>query len=624
MGGVCAVKGQNAERVVSEMCRRLKHRGPDDEGVYAPRENLAFGHRALFVQDSFGVRQPLSSENGTLWVTFDGVIYNFKQLKSELEKKNHEFRSRSSAELLIHAYEEEGPNCLRGFNGDFAFCLWDSEKELLFLARDKLGIRPLYYCSVGDSGRFLVSSEIKAFFVDPLVPRKPNRRMVCEYLLRGHHVHTGDTFFEGIKELLPAHYILLDQDGVRVQGYWNPMQSSSADAVKGEESADYSSRFLELFRDAVKIRIPESALIGAFLSGGIDSSSVACLIDRVLKADFSGGGDTREILFSAAYPNTGSDERMYAEEVARALDGRIEYSYPSVSGQLDDIRRFVYYVDEPVSVFNYYVYWCLARAARSKVRVTFSGQGPDEILGGHNEERFVYYKELWRRKKIASLLMELIGTLPNRQMHGALIDYAFGELLNLNGKRKLAIEQFFAPEVAAAIVPSETLNVDESMNEFLFKGVTRTLELDHLQFGDRASSAFSIETRYPFLDYRIVEYAFRLPGSQKIKNGWTKYMMRKAMKGIIPEAVRRKRWKLGTPIPLRWLVDLEKEIKAVFRSRKFRDRGYFNQQAVLSIYNRFCRGKMDRFEKMFDVDVFWRILNLELWFEVFFDRQNEV
>jgi asparagine synthase (glutamine-hydrolysing) len=623
MGGICAVKGENAEYIAKEMCRRLEHRGPDDEGVYAPIENLALGNRALFVQDSSRVHQPLSSEDGTLWVTFEGVIYNFEQLKSKLEK-NHEFRSRSSAELVIHAYEEEGLDCLREFNGDFAFCLWDSKKELLFSARDKIGIRPLYYCSLGDSGRFLVSSEIKAFFVDPLVPRKPNGRMVYEYLLKGPHAHTGDTFFEGIKELLPAHYMLLDQNDIKVKEYWSPMPSSRVEAVEDEKRADYASRFLELFRDAVKIRIPESPLIGAFLSGGIDSSSVACLVDRVLKSGFSGNGGTRQILFSAGYPNTEADERAYAEEVARALNGRIDYLYPSVSGQWDDIRRFVYYMDEPVPVFNYYVYWCLARAASSKVRVTFSGQGPDEVLGGHSEERFVYYRELWRRKKIASLLMEFIGTLPQHKIYGMFSDYDFRGLLNLDGERKSTVERFFAPEFAAAIAPGETLNVDESLNEFLFNEVTRTLEVDHLQFGDRASAAFSVETRYPLLDYRLVEYVFRLPASQKIKNGWTKYVMRNAMKGIVPEVIRKKRWKLGTPVPLAWLVNLEKEIKEVFGSKKFRDRGYFNQPAILDVYDRFCRGKMDRFEKRLFTDVFWRILNVELWFEVFFDQQNEV
>jgi asparagine synthase (glutamine-hydrolysing) len=600
------------------MCQYLKHRGPDYEEVSAPGENIALGHRALFVEDSGREHQPLSSEDETVWVTFDGTIYNFEQLEKKLER-NHEFRSRSSAELVIHAYEEEGLNCVREFNGDFAFCLWDSKKRLLFSARDKIGIRPLYYYNNGYSDRFLISSEIKALLVDPLVPRKPNKRIIYEYLLNGPQCHTGDTFFEGIKELLPAHFVLVNQNGVEVQRYWSPLQSSRTGTAEDENCADYACRFLELFRDSVKIRIPENPVIGTFLSGGIDSSSVACLTDRILRMDSSGSSKTRQELFSAVYPNTEADEKAYAEEVARAVNCRINYLQPSVSGQWDDIKKFVYYMDEPVPVFNYYAYWCLSRAASSRVRVAFSGQGPDEILGGHAEERIAYFKELWKRKKIPRLFVELIGSLTQYKI-SKILAYDIRGLLFRNGKSKSAMKKLFARELAGAIVPDETLNNGESLNEFLFKEVTQTLLLDHLQFGDRASAAFSTETRYPFLDCRIVEFVFKLPPSQKIKNGWTKYVLREAMKGIIPEAIRKRRKKLGTPIPLeKWLIDLEKEIKANFGSRKFRERGYFNQPAVLDMYDRFCRGKMNRFDKTLYADVFWRILNLELWFEVFFD-----
>ena len=623
LGGICAVKGNNAENIVKEMCRRLEHRGPDYERAYAPSKSIALGHRALFIQESHRAHQPLSNEDETVWITFDGAIYNIELLAKKLGK-GLEFRSMSSAELVIHAYEEVGLSCLGEFNGDFAFCLWDSKKKLLFLARDKLGVKPLYYCHFDDSNRFLASSEIKAFFADPLVPRKPNNKVIHEYLLKGTRGHKGDTFFEGIKELLPAHYVLVNQNNVTVQEYWSPINSSRSTAVKDEKSHDYSSRFLELLRDSIRIRIPEDCLIGTFLSGGLDSSSVACLTDRVLKSDFSGDTRAHQVLLSAVYPNTMADEKAYADEVAHAVNGKIDYLYPSVAGQWDDITRFVYHMDEPVPVVNYYVYWCVSRAARSKVRVTFSGQGPDETLGGHGEERFVYYRELWKRKKLLPLLKELIATLPQHKIYKTFSDIDFSALLNLNENRELTVEQFFTPEFAAANVPHETLHTVESLNDLLLNEVTQTLLLDHLQFGDRTSAAFSVEMRYPFLDYRLVEYMFSLPASQRIRNGWTKYILRSAMKGILPEAIRKRRGKLGTPVPLEWLVHLEKEIREIFGSRKFRDRGYFNQQAVLGLYDRFCNGAMNRFEKMFYNDVIWRILNLELWFEVFFDQQSKV
>jgi asparagine synthase (glutamine-hydrolysing) len=628
LGGICAVKGNNAENIVKEMCRCLEHRGPDDEGEYAPSKNIALGHRALFIQESPRAHQPLSNEDETIWITFDGAIYNFEPLKRKLEK-NHEFRSMSSAELVIHAYEEEGIDCLRKLNGDFAFCLWDSKKRLLFSARDKIGIKPLYYCNTGDSNRFLASSEIKALFVDPLVPRKPNKHKIYEYLLKGSQQHTGDTFFEGIQELLPAHYILVGQNDFRVRRYWSLQQSSRTNTMKEEKRVDYSARFLELFRDAVKIRIPIGSSVGVFLSGGIDSASLTCLLDRVLESDSSQIDNNLLELFSAVYPNTEADEKAYADEVARIVNGRMNYVHPSVSGQWADIKQFVYYMDEPTPVFNYYVYWCLCRVARSKVRVVLNGMGSDAILGVHDKKRFTYYKELWRTKKIVTLLAELIGTLPQHKIYNSFKDYDFKSLFGLSweDKYKASIRQFFSPEFAAIIDPSELKDEDESSNVFLSSETFQSRLIELVQFLDRASSTFSIKSRYPFLDYRIVQFAFTLPTNQKIKNGLNKYILRNSMKGIIPEAIRKRRDKLGTPVPLEWLVNLEKEIRAIFESRKFRNRGYFNQPAILDMYDHFCKGKMNHFEKKMYADVFnvfWRILNLELWFEVFFDSQNEV
>jgi len=623
VAGVCAVFGDNAEYVARQMRSHLKHRGPDDEGLCAPHENVALGHTALFIDDSAKVNQPLSSEDEAIWVTFDGTIYNLEQLKKKLEK-NHKFHSNSSAELVVHAYEEEGINCVREFNGDFAFCLWASETELLFSARDKIGVKPLYYCRDSGSNSFLIASEIKALLADNNVPRKPNKRVIYEYLLNGPHAHTGDTFFEGIQELLPAHCILVTQDGVRLQKYWSPLTFSKKSSTEGEKCRDYAPRFLELLRGSVKDRIPENPLIGTFLSGGLDSSSVACLMDRILNSDFQGNRATCQELFSAVYPNTEADERVYADEVAHAVKCNINYVQPSVSGQWDDIEKFVYYMDEPVPVFNYYAYWCLSRAASSKVRVAFSGQGPDETLGGHIEERIAYLRELWKKRKIPRLFVELLGSLPQYNI-SKVFSYDLRELFSRSKEPKSPILQLFAPELTSFIDVDEIQNKGESLNEFLFNETTQTLLLDHLQFGDRASSAFSTETRYPFLDCRLVEFVFALPTNQKIKNGWTKYILRSAIKGIVPETIRKRRKKQGTPIPLeKWLTTLEKEIKAVFKSKEFRKRGYFNQAAVLDKYNLFCSGQMNSFEKRLYADVFWRILNMELWFKIFFGSRHEI
>lgn len=617
MGGICAAIGVNAGHVANEMCRCLGHRGPDDEGKYTFGDDIALGHRALFAEHSAREHQPLSNEDETVWITFDGAIYNFEELRMKLGR-NHNFRSESSAELVIHAYEEEDEECLKKLNGDFAFCLWDSQKRILFSARDRIGVRPLYYFVNFRPFRFLASSEIKALLVDHMLPREPNQDIIYEYLLNGPHRHTGNTFFNGIKELLPAHFVLVDHNDIRVQKYWSPLCSSETSAIRGERHTDHVSAFLELFRDSIRIRVPRNSLIGTFLSGGIDSTSVACVLYEILRSNLSTLG-TRQELYSAVYPNAETDERKYAEEVAHALCGKLNYVHPTVSEHWGDIEKFVYYMDEPIPVFNYYAYWCLARMASRRVRVTFSGQGPDEILGGHAEERIAYYKELWKGRRILRLLVELIGTLTQYKI-GKLLQYDLKGLLLRDGRKGEAIKRLLAQEHRAFALPKETLNEAESLNQTLLKETTQTLLLDHLQFGDRTSSAFSIETRYPFLDYRIVKFAFSLPSNEKIRNGWTKCLLRRAMKDMIPEPVRKRRGKLGTPIPLEnWLVSLKREVREIFESRQFRERGYFNQQAILDTYDRFCDHKIGRSKRAFYADVFWRILNLEIWFRIFFD-----
>jgi asparagine synthase (glutamine-hydrolysing) len=240
-------------------------------------------------------------------------------------------------------------------------------------------------------------------------------------------------------------------------------------------------------------------------------------------------------------------------------------------------------------------------------------------LGGHEEERFTYFKELWKRKKMSSLFVELLGTLPQHKIYNTFNDIDLKRFLIPHRKGKSATEQLFPSNSVAVSNTERTGNKPESLDELLLEEVTQTLMLDHLQFGDRAASAFSTETRYPFLDCRLVEFVFTLSGSQKLRHGWTKYVLRESMKGIIPESIRKRRRKLGTPTPFDWLIDLEKEIKTLFESAKFRERGYFNQQAILKMYDRYCTGKMNNFEKNVYAAVFWRALNLELWFESFFD-----
>lgn len=611
MGGICAVLTLNAGQLIKRICESLRHRGPDDEGFFVDK-NLALGHRTLKLTNTPVSHQPLANEDGTIWITFDGEIYNAKQLKEQLEK-NHKFNTNSSAEVVVHAFEECGFKCLSNFNGMFAFCLWDSKNERLFSARDRLGMKPLYYYSC--QGRTIIASEIKGILADPSVPRKLNKRFIYEYLVTGYPSQTGDTFFVGIKELMPGHYMVIDKSGIKIRKYWQPIQQLKSNILTKDDHW-CTSRFRQLLRDSISIRLPANLPVGTFLSGGLDSTSIVFLVDDIIKSKHlsdAGRAKSQEV-FSAIYekPTEQGDERSYIKVAERALKTQVNYVFPSVVGEWDDIKRFVFDIEEPVAVFNYYVFWCLFQAATQKVKIVFSGQGADAILGGGAGHALVYFKELWKTKKIGKLLNELIKSLD-----WILLMLVWSILFSRKAESK--VKTLLAPKFAAVHSQSEKPNEDASLQNALLSDITQHA-VEYLRVDDRASSAFSIECRHPFLDHRIVEFAFSLPATQKIREGWTKYVMRNAMKGFIPEAIRKNRKKFGTPIPQqRWMRELRRDIRKLFESNKFREREYFNQPAILDVFDRYCEGRLGRLEREYYENVIWRILNLELWLEIFFD-----
>jgi asparagine synthase (glutamine-hydrolysing) len=614
VAGICAVFGHDPEQIIKEMCGSLRKRGPDDEGFFI-RKNLALGHRALKIGNIPVQHQPLANEDETIWITFDGEIYNKGQLIQQLEK-NHTFQANSSAELVVHAYEDYGFHCLSRFNGMFAFCLWDSRNGWLFSARDRLGMKPLYYYSCQDW--FILASEIKGILADSSVPRKPNKQFMYEYLVTGYPSPVGDTFFTEIKEFMPAHYMLIDKGGMKVQKYWQPTQHLKSNFPIMDDQW-CASEFRRLLRDSISIRIPASLPVGTFLSGGLDSTSIAFLFDDVLKsknATKAKRGKLQEI-FSAIYkePTEQGDERYSIKHAEHALNTEINYVFPSVVGEWNSIKRFVFHIEEPVAVFNYYVFWCLFQAAKQKVEIVFSGQGNDAILGGQTKHALTYFKELWKTKKIGSLLNELVKSLD-----WILLWLVWSILFGRKAESKARM-LLLSPQFVAAYGQGEMPKEAASLHKALLDDVTKHA-VEYLRVDDRASSAFSMECRHPFLDHRIVEFAFSLPATQKIRDGWTKYVMRNAMNGLIPETIRSKRKKFGTPIPQQdWMRELRANIRKLFESDKFRERGYFNQAAILEVFDRYCEGKLSRIERQYYSNVLWRILNLELWLETFVDQE---
>ncbi|MCW4003671.1 MAG: asparagine synthase (glutamine-hydrolyzing) [Candidatus Bathyarchaeota archaeon] len=601
--------GSDANRNIKIICESLRHRGPDDSGYYF-NENVALGHQALKLSAAPSNHQPLTNEDNKIWITFDGEIYNKGQLIEQLEKK-HAFRTNSSAEVVVHSYEENGPDCVNLFNGLFAFCLWDPTNKQLFCARDRLGEKPLYYSNF--QGQLIFASEIQGILAYPLFSRKPNDHFIYQYMLTGYPKRNGDTFFAGIKEILPGHFMVASRNGFSVSKYWHPLKQLKSNTIKDDSS--YASEFQQLLKNAVGIRLPPESPVGTLLSGGLDSTSLVFIIDQLLKQESELKAQNRKSqeLFSAIYESSTEqgDERSYIRGVGNVLETEINYVYPSVSGYWNEIKRFIFRIEEPVAVFNYYVFWCLFQAARQKVSFVFSGQGADALLGGQSNHTLKYLEELWARKNFSQLTKELASDT-RRILSMLAWSTFFGR--GAESKRKALL----APKFVEAHRNESLLNETSSLESALLNDVTQH-SVEYLRVDDRASSAFSIECIHPFLDHRLVEFAFSLPANQKIRNGLTKYVLRKAMKGLIPEAIRLNKKKLGTPIPQqRWMRELQQYITNLIASDKFKERGYFDQSAVLYIFNRYCEGKFNRVEHHYYTNILWRIVNLELWFEIFF------
>jgi len=603
MCGIAGFFGLKNEKLLKNMLKTLEHRGPDDRGFYF-YDKVALGNRRLSIIDIKTGHQPIHDESKKLWIVYNGEIYNFMELRKELEKK-HKFYTKSDTEVILHAYEEYGINCIKKLNGMFAFAIWDSRKKQLFLARDRLGIKPLYYYH--DDKKFIFASEIKSLLEDKTIERIPNDEIIYEYLVYGLHDHKEDTFFKGIKRLLPAHYMVVNKRGIKIKKYWNLKVNRNFNfSSKNDEK--YAKRFYKLLEDSVKMRLISEVPIGTCFSGGLDSSSIVCIINRLLskieKGEVIG---KKQKTFSACYENEKVDERKYIKEVIKSLNIEKNYIFPSSKTLWSEIRKFVYYQEEPVSGTSEYAQWNVFKLASKKVKVTLDGQGGDELLAGYVPYYGVFLLNLLKKGEIFHFMKEFILSLD--LTHPFIKEYFFMT------KKESEIKKMLNPVFVSKFekkVKSKWKTNDFASSLFLD---TVKYNLPHLlRYGDKSSMAFSIEARVPILDHRLVEYVFSLPLSQKIKNGWTKYILRNAMKDVIPEKIRKRRSKIGFGTPqVRWFRELKNEINKIFISKEFKSRKYFNQEEILNKFNEFGEGNSDDY-----VRIFWRILNLEIWLETFF------
>lgn len=615
IAGVLNLDGQSVSpEVLSKMTAILKHRGPDDEGQYIDG-GLGFGHRRLSIIDlSAAGHQPMSNEDGSVWIVFNGELYNYLELRPDLEKRGHRFRSRSDTEVIIHAYEEHGEDCLELFNGMFAFALWDSSRQRLFAARDRLGIKPFYYYWNGY--RFVFASEIKAILAAIPTAREPDYPYLCRFVETGQLSDGERTFFRDIKALPPAHYLTVGSSGLCAKRYWD------FDWERAQRDYDYSQpeeTLLALIRDSVRLRLRSDVPVGTCLSGGLDSTTVVALASSMLPPSMHS--------FSSVYSQPGYDEGHFVEIAARTLNTNSHVVSPRPDEFLETLEKITWYMDGPTAAPGVYSQWFVMEAARDHVKVILDGQGGDELFGGY----FLYFPDYlrallaktWATANPALLLrlfVESVQILAETRRNFAHQDFLGQAVRKLRSRQRA--EKLIQPDMLSlyqreGVFEPKPQKLADALNNRLYWDVTKTSIPALLHYEDRNGMAFSIEARVPLLDHRLVEFALGLPSEMKIRGRTTKYIMRRALDGILPPEIQQRRDKKGYPTPLAlWLREereLSGQVSALFNSQSFKKRDLYNFKELWRRWEIHLSGQQDLSWEIF------RWLTTELWFQQLID-----
>jgi asparagine synthase (glutamine-hydrolysing) len=636
MCGIAGVMkfGENARAeaaTVRQMCAAMTHRGPDDEGVYTDGR-VGIGMRRLSIIDVAGGHQPISNETGTIWIVFNGEIYNHAELRQTLEPRGHRYRTNSDTETIVHLYEEYGRDCVHHLRGMFAFAIWDREKETLFIARDRLGIKPLYYRLTPES--LLFGSEIKVILAHGGVRPEFNSSGLPEYLAFGYLSGT-ETFYNGIRKLMPGERMEVNSNGqTEIQQYWD-LDTSTSGPVRDE--AYYVQAYREMLEQAVSSHLMSDVPLGVFLSGGVDSSAVAALMTKIRKSPIE--------TFSVGYTEQSYSELPYARIVAQHLNSVHHEVMVSESEFFDALPQLIWHEDEPVvwpsSVSLYFV----ARLARERVTVVLTGEGSDETLGGYSRYAFTLknqaFDQVYRRvtpdflrKSIRELIAKspvLGATLRRKLGHTFLgLDAAswssfyfdnFFSAFSEAGQTDLLTEvmrQKFPRGSAYGHVLAYWENSRGEMLQRLLYTDIKTYLVELLMKQDNMSMAASIESRVPFLDHVLVEFATRIPREVQLKGLTGKNVLKKAMEDLLPHSILY-RPKLGFPTPWSgWLAGSRLDsIEKLLLEPRSMQRGYFRPEATSRLFSEHRAKYRDHYDRI------WRLLNLELWHRVCLEGESD-
>ncbi|MBI3366707.1 asparagine synthase (glutamine-hydrolyzing) [Candidatus Roizmanbacteria bacterium] len=611
MCGIAGFYGFRDDDLIKKISTELEHRGPDGEG-YDIDDTVTLMNRRLAIIDVKGGDQPIYNEDKSISIIFVGEVYNYRELTKELIKKGHTFKTKSDTEMIVHAYEQWGESSFDRFNGMFVFALYDKKKKKLILARDHFGIKPLYYSSIGtERVKMIFSSEIKPIIYSGLIKKRPNDRIIYRYLKYRVHEDNDETFFEGIYRLLPGQMLVL-QNGKKTLKQFSNLESELQNMKDSKEVNEKNIRqFKKELIDAVRLRLISEVPVGSCLSGGLDSSTIVSVVNKLLKEKVEEAESVGKIqnTFSAVFPNQSNDEEKYIDALLSENKVMSHKVKPTPEEFFQDIQDFVKTQEEPTISTGPYAQYKVMQLAHKKITVALDGQGSDEMMAGYLPYYFVYLKELLKKRSIGKFMWETFMSFDvvSKYLLNKLIEslglkqkISISRVLNISFQRKFQNEKF--------IITNN--DIKKRLIEDIFHNSLQPL----LRYEDRNAMRFSIEGRVPFLDFNLLRHLFSLDSDAIIKHGWNKYILRESTKDLLPPLINRRRNKIGFTTPeYEWFLRMKNKIYSIFLSESFAKRKYFNRAEVLKAFQQFIEGKID------DTMVFWRMLNLELWMREFFD-----
>ena len=607
----------------------IRHRGPDDDGLFVdPTGRVGLGHRRLSIVDVAAGHQPMTNEDGTLHITYNGEVYNHADYRQSLEANGHVYRTHCDTETILHLYEDFGEQCVNHLRGMFAFAIWDQRKRELFIARDRLGVKPLYYVHTEDGSLFF-GSEIKTLLEAAAVKSELNFAVLPDYLAN-HSTSGTETLFRGVKRLLPGHTLLWNDGRVEVKQFWDVSFSKAPDA--GRTDQDYIAEWGELFRTSVRLRLMADVPLGMFLSGGIDSSAICAVMSTMVDEPIK--------TFSVAFAEREANELAYARLVAQEYKTNHHEVVVSPEDFFAALPKLVWHEDEPLAHPSSVALYFVSKLAAEHVKVVLTGEGSDELLAGYGRYRKTIlnlalgqrYQQLTPVSVRGAVRSQIEGLRPSRMRQRLLRTFlnVSSDIENIYFDNFAVFSNSTQPQLLTAEAREQIGPLDPYAGvRAVLKQTDATSLLDRLLYADiktylqellmkqdQMSMATSVESRVPFLDHKLVEFSCSLPERLKLRGGTTKYILRQSMKNVLPPTILS-RPKMGFPVPIgSWFRGAHRGIIDEYvLSERAQARGIFDGEFVNNLVSRHAAGE-DHAERL------WALVNFEIWQRQFFDGET--